>query len=79
MCVYMYILYLYMYIYIYVCVYVCVYIYTFFLYISFHDGLSQDIEYSSLRHIVGPCCNSICNSLGLLIPNSQSIPPLTLK
>ena len=28
-------------------------------YILFHYGLSQDIEYSSLCHTVGPCCLSI--------------------
>ena len=39
-------------------------------------GLSQDTEYSSLCYIVGPCRLSIYNSLRLLIPNSQSIPPL---
>ena len=27
--------------------------------IHFHDGLSQDIEYSSLCYIVEPCCLSI--------------------
>lgn len=30
-------------------------IYTFFLYIRFHHGLSQDIGYSSLRYTVAPC------------------------
>ena len=42
-----------------VCVCIYIYTHTFFLYISFHDGLSQDIEYSSLCHTVGPCCLSI--------------------
>ena len=32
---------------------------TFFFYIIFHYGLSQDIEYSSLCYLVGPCCLSI--------------------
>ena len=32
---------------------------TFFFYILFHYGLSQDIEYSSLCYTVGPCCLSI--------------------
>ena len=40
------------------CIYICV-----IFHILFHYGLSQDIEYSS-------CV--ICNSLHLLIPNSQS-------
>ena len=31
----------------------------FLFHIHFHDGLSQDIEYSSLCYIVGPCCLSI--------------------
>ena len=35
------------------------YIYTHLLHILFHYGLSQDIEYSSLCCIVGPCCLSI--------------------
>ena len=30
-------------------------IYTFFLYIHFHHGLSQDIGYSSLCYTLGPC------------------------
>ena len=34
---------------------------TFFFYILFHYGLSQDIEYSSLCYTVGPCCLSILN------------------
>jgi len=52
--------YIYMNVYIYIYIlYLCVYIYIFFLCISFHDGLSQDIEYSSLCHTVGPCCLSI--------------------
>ena len=37
--------------------------------IAFHYSLSQDIGYSSL--FIHP----ICNSLHLLIPNSQSCPP----
>ena len=44
--------------------------------ILFHYILSQDIEYSSLCYIVGPClfiC-SLYNSLHLLISNSESIP-----
>ena len=32
---------------------------TLFFYILFHYGLLQDIEYSSLCNIVGPCCLSI--------------------
>ena len=36
--------------------------------ILFHYGLSQDIEYSSLCHTVGPCCSP--GGLYLLIPNS---------
>ena len=36
------------------------YTYTYILFhILFHDGLSQDIEYSSLCYKVGPCCLSI--------------------
>ena len=35
-----------------------IYIYILF-YVLFHCGLSQDIEYSSLCYIVGPCCLSI--------------------
>ena len=31
------------------------YTHTFFFYISFHYGLSQDIKYSSLCYTVGPC------------------------
>ena len=53
------------------------YIYVYIFYIPFHYGLSQDIEYSfpviysrTLLFI-----HSIYNSLHLLIPNSQSIPP----
>ena len=41
---------------------VCVYIYMcmyMFRYILFHYVLSQDIEYSSLGSMVGPCCLSI--------------------
>lgn len=34
------------------------YIYILFL-ILFHYGISQDIEYSSLCHTVGPCCSSV--------------------
>ena len=30
-----------------------------FFLILFHDGLSQDIDYSSLCYTVGPCCLSI--------------------
>ena len=36
----------------------CTYIYILF-HILFHDGLSQDIEYSSLCSTVVPCCLSI--------------------
>ena len=36
----------------------CVHDYNFF-HILFLDGLSQDIEYSSLCYTVGPCCLSI--------------------
>ena len=44
--------------------------------IIFHYGLSQHIEYSSLCFIVGPVfIHSVYNSLYLLTPNSQSIPP----
>ena len=36
------------------------YIYIYILvYILFHCGLLQDIEYSSLCYAVGPCCLSI--------------------
>ena len=47
--------------------------------ILFHYGLSQDIEYSSLCYIVGPCLciHFMYNSLHLLIPTSHFIPPLT--
>ena len=63
---------------IYIYIHTHIYIYAFFLYISFHDGLSQNIEYSFLCHTVALLpIHSICNSLHLLIPNSQSIPPLT--
>ena len=31
--------------------------------VSFHFGLSQDIEYSSLSYIVGPCWLSILYTL----------------
>ena len=48
-------------------------------YILFHYGLLQDTEYIgiSLCHTIGHCCLSISmyNSLHLLVPNSQFIPP----
>ena len=45
-------------------------------YITFHQGLSQEIGYSSLCCTVGPCCLSILNIIvwHLLSPKSQSIP-----
>ena len=56
--------------------YVCIHI---LFHILFHYGLSQDIEYSSLvlysRTLL--FINLIYNTLHLLIPNSQSIHPLT--
>ena len=41
--------------------------------ILFHYGLSQDIEYSSLCYMVGPCCLSILNvnNLYLGFPGSS--------
>ena len=52
-----------------------IYIYT-HIYIIFHYGLSQDMEYSFLCQAVGSCC--VNTNLYLLIPNSKSIltPPL---
>ena len=55
------------------------YIYILF-YILFQYSLSQDIEYSSLCYTVGPCytvgfIHYTYNSLRLLIPHSQTIPP----
>ena len=35
------------------------YAYSFLYSFLFHDGLSQEIEYSSLCYPVGPCCPSI--------------------
>ena len=44
--------------------------------ILFHYGLLQDIEYSSLCHSRALLfIHSICNSLHLPVPNSQSFPP----
>jgi len=43
---------------------------------SYSYGLSQDIEYSFLCYLVGPCCLSILFiAVCLLIPNSQSTSP----
>ena len=50
------------------------YIYILF-HILFRDGLSQDIEYSSLSSKTLLFIHPICNSLYLLIPYSQSILP----
>ena len=36
-----------------------IHLYT-YVYILFHYGLSQDIEYSSLCYTVGPCCQVLC-------------------
>ena len=47
--------------------------------ILFYCGVSQHIEYSFLCYMVGSTLlfiHSMCNSLHLLIPNSQSIPLL---
>ena len=58
--------------------YTCIYKYIYSFCIVFHYGLLQDIEYSSLCSSEGPCClfiHSVCNSLHLLTPNSQSVPP----
>ena len=47
-----------------------------FFHILFYYGLSQDIEYSSLCSTVRLLfMHSICNTLHLLISDSQSIPP----
>ena len=56
-----------------------IYIYSFFN-ILFHYGLSQEIRYSSLCYIVGPCCLSILNVLVyiywiLLLMNTKSVWP----
>ena len=53
---------------------VIIYIHSFSLIIPYHV-LSQEIGHTSLCCIVGPHCPyHLCNSLHLLIPNSQSIP-----
>ena len=54
--------------------YICVCIYIFF-----HCGLLQDINYKPLYYIVGPCCLSILYAIAciLLIPKSQYTPSLT--
>ena len=39
---------------------ICIYIHIIF-YILFYYDLSQDIEYSSLCYIIGPCCLFILN------------------
>ena len=46
----------------------------FFFHILFYYGLSQDIEYSSLCYTL-LFIYSLCNSLHLLIPNSESFTP----
>ena len=53
-----------------------IHIYAFLKNILSHYSLSQDVEYSSLYYILGPCCLSILNinRLHLPTPNSQSIP-----
>ena len=51
-----------------------IYIYTLF-HILFHSDLSRAIECSFLCYTVGPYCLSI---LYIIVPNSQSIPPLPL-
>ena len=40
-------------------IYIYTHTYIYFFFIFFHYGLSQDIEYSSLCRMVGPCCPSI--------------------
>ena len=47
------------------------------LYILFHCGLSQDIEYSFLCFTVGSCCLSFLYKVYLLTSASHSILPLT--
>ena len=48
------------------------------IYILFHYGLSQDIEYRSLCFMVGPCClyiyTSIPSCIWCQIPSSLSLP-----
>ena len=50
------------------------YTYTFFFYVLFHYGLSQDIVYSSLCYTLGPCCFSILNVI-VCIYQSQTLSP----
>ena len=46
--------------YVYICIWIYIYIYIYVLFqILFHYRLLQDIEYSSLCYIVGPCCLSL--------------------
>ena len=42
-----------------------------------HYGLSQDIEYSSLRCTVGPCCLSILHVIGCICSPQTPTPPPT--
>ena len=58
-----------------------IYIYVLF-HSLFHDGLSLDIEYSSLCYVVGPCCLCIlyiivyiCRSQNLNPSLPQPLPP----
>ena len=48
--------------------------------ILFHDGLSQDVEYSFLRSTVRPCCLSICiQQFASANPKLPILPALTLS
>ena len=59
-----------------------IHIYTFFFYILFHYGLSQDIQYSSLCYTLRPCCLSILNIMVCIYqpqtpnPSLPHTPPL---
>ena len=44
-----------------------------YLYILFHYGLSQDIEYSSLCYTAGPYCLSILNVIAQQVRNLPAI------
>jgi len=54
---------IYMYINVNLCIYICTHTHIHFLLYSFHYGVFQDIEYSSLGCREGPCCLSIWKEL----------------
>ena len=48
------------------------------MFIFFHHGLSQDIEYSSLCYRAGPCCLSILNVIVCIYQPQIPSPSLSL-